>query len=137
MKNNPFKSQTVLKVFQKHAVSVAYLFGSTARGEERKDSDVDMAILLPANLSKKTRFKIRLLLMTDLSRILRKNIDLIVLNDIYSLFFKYAIIEESALLYEKNEAERIDFENRVLSSYFDFQPFLTLYNKQYVKNNLQ
>lgn len=74
--------------------------------------------------------------MADLSRILHKNMDLVILNDISSLFFKYAIIEESILLYEKNEEERIDFENRILSSYFDFRPFLTLYNKQYVKNNL-
>lgn len=136
MKNNPFKSQTALEIFQRYAVSAAYLFGSAARGDERKDSDIDIAILLPTNLSKEKRFKTRLLMMADLSRMLHKNIDLIILNDMSSLFFKYAIIKEGILLYEKNEDDRIDFENRILDSYFDFQPFLTLYNKQYVKNNI-
>ncbi|MBI4994532.1 nucleotidyltransferase domain-containing protein [Candidatus Peregrinibacteria bacterium] len=136
MRIETLKAEQLLKVFRKYAISAAYLFGSAANGNERKDSDIDVAILLPADLSKKMRFEIRLALMHDLARVLDKNVDVVILNDIISLFFKYVIIKEGVLLYEKNESERIDFENRILSSYFDFQPFLNLYNRQYVKNNL-
>ncbi len=124
-------------LFRKNGVVLAYLFGSQARGTAVESSDADIAVLLPAKLSKEVRFETRLILMEECAKILKKNIDLVVFNDVSSLFFRYAVIQEGILIYECAEDEYVDFESELLGNYFDFQPFLNAYNKQYVKNYLQ
>ena len=124
-------------LFLENGVVLAYLFGSQARGEAGETSDFDIAILLPKTFSKQKRFKIRLDLMRECSRILRRDADIVALNDIASLFFKYVIFKEGQMIYQSKEDVAADFENRVFSEYFDFEPFLNLYNRQYVKHNLQ
>ena len=124
------------KILRQSNVDVAYLFGSHATGTQTRDSDIDIAVLLPEKTTPKKRFETRLHLMELLEKQLGKAIDLIIINDIKSLFFKYVIVKEGKVIYLKSEERRIDFECRTLSLYFDFQPFLELYNKNYVKNNL-
>lgn len=124
-------------LFLENGVILAYLFGSQARGEASKTSDFDIAILLPKIFSKQKRFQIRLDLMRECSRILRHDADIVALNDISSLFFKYVIFKEGQMIYQSKEDIAADFENRVFGEYFDFEPFLNLYNRQYVKHNLQ
>lgn len=137
MKSFLKKNQKELKnLFQKNKVTTAYLFGSTARGDDHSSSDVDIAVLFPENFSQKERFEKRLKLMGSLGRILHKPIDLIVLNDV-SLFFRYAILEEGNFFYQKEELDRIEFESRTFAQYFDFAPFLEEYNHQYVKTHVQ
>ncbi len=55
---------------QEH-VRLAYLFGSVARGEAGKLSDVDMAVLLDDSLNKKERFDLQLKLISDITAILK------------------------------------------------------------------
>lgn len=129
--------QKIQTLFREHSVVSAYLFGSQARGEAGETSDFDIAVLLPKIFSKQKRFKIRLDLMRECSRILRCDADIVALNDISSLFFKYVIFKEGQMIYQSKEDIAADFENRVFSEYFDFEPFLNLYNRQYVKHNLQ
>lgn len=124
------------KVLLKFPVVLGYLFGSRSGGRVDKKSDYDIAVLLPDNLSKEKRFAMRLEIIGALSRRLKKNVDLVVLNDLASLFFQYVIIREGMLLCQKSERERIEYENGVLSRYFDFQSFLEQYNRHYVKVNL-
>ncbi len=130
------QQQKLAAVFNRYPIDAAYLFGSIVTGSQTKDSDIDIAVLLEKNISPRKRFEIRLKLMGELERILKKNIDLVILNDIRSIFFKYVIIREGRIIYAKSEEKRIDFELQTLNEYFDFQPFLELYNKQYVKSNL-
>lgn len=130
-----FMKKKLQKIFEGQPVELGYIFGSFATGHQNNESDVDIAILLKPNLSKKKRFEIRLKLMTDLSRIFHREIDLVIFNDLKSIFFKYVIVTEGKLLYEKNEDEHVEFESRILGEYFDFAPFLEIYNKNYVKNN--
>ena len=129
--------QKLRVIFRKNGVVLAYLFGSQARGSAGKSSDVDIAILLPLHLSKRTRFERRLLLARHCANVLKHEVDLVVFNDVSSIFFRYAILQEGTVIYYRREDERIDFESRLLGSYFDFQPFLLAYNKQYVKTHLQ
>lgn len=117
--------------------SFAYLFGSYATRTATEKSDVDIAVLFGRPTPKAERFEYRLQLMETLSRLLKKNVEVVVLDDVSSLFFKYAIIKEGILLYEKSEAARIEFEGKVLGEFFDFQPFLDTYNRHYVKTRLQ
>jgi len=123
-------------LFRKYGVVLAYLFGSQARETAGPISDTDIAVLLPKKCSEKRRFEIRLALMRECAKILKSDTDLVVFNDVSSLFFQYVILNEGKLIYQSSEEEAIDFESRTLGRYFDFEPFLAAYNKQYVKNNL-
>ena len=123
-------------LFRKYGVILAYLFGSQARETAGPISDTDIAVLLPKKHSEKRRFEIRLALMRECAKILKSDTDLVVFNDVSSLFCQYVILNEGKLIYQSSEEEAIDFESRTLGRYFDFEPFLTAYNKQYVKNNL-
>ena len=123
-------------LFRKYGVILAYLFGSQARETAGPISDTDIAVLLPKKHSEKRRFEIRLALMRECAKILKSDTDLVVFNDVSSLFFQYVILNEGKLIYQSSEEEAIDFESRTLGRYFDFEPFLAAYNKQYVKNNL-
>lgn len=128
--------QKLNQVFRGEPVNLAYLFGSKVIGQEINNSDVDIAVLLTEGLTKEKRFEVRLNLMGKLSKIFKKNVDLVILNDTASLFFKYIIVREGKSIYERSEAEKINFENYITSLYFDFQPFLETYNRHYVKNSL-
>ena len=123
-------------LFRKYGVILAYLFGSQARETAGPISDTDIAVLLPKKHSEKRRFEIRLALMRECAKILKSDTDLVIFNDVSSLFFQYVILNEGKLIYQSSEEEAIDFESRTLGRYFDFEPFLAAYNKQYVKNNL-
>lgn len=122
--------------FKKYGVVLAYLFGSYATGLAGAKSDIDIAVLLPKDMIKIKRFEVRLKLMEECARIFKKEIDLLVLNDISSLFFKYAIFNEGKIIYQCDDSNRADFESGIIGEYFDFQPFLNLYNNHYVKINL-
>ena len=73
---------------------VIILFGSYARGEQRPDSDVDLAIKSPKEISKKEIFK----LTQELEQLLKKDIDLIDLNAI-SDSFRYEILMNGQVIY--------------------------------------
>lgn len=124
------------RLLKKYGVRLAYLFGSSVHGKTGRESDVDIAVLLPERFSKKKRFEIKLALMKDLARYFEKKVDVVILNDLSSLLFRYAILREGKLLYRASELEMIDFESRIMSEYFDFQPFLNLYHQHYVKIGL-
>lgn len=136
METANFKARKLGKIFKKYPVKLAYVFGSVALGNDNPKSDIDIAILLNDKLSKEKRFNIRLKLAGEMSKTFQKEADVVVLNDIASLFFKYVIVKEGKLVYQLDEKENLEFENKILSRYFDFAPFLSLYNKKYVKNSV-
>ena len=137
MTENIMKNKDLMAVFKRNKVSFAYLFGSQADGSFSKDSDVDIAVMLPFEMKKEERFDLRLNLMGEISKILKKKVDVAVLNDIRSLYFKYIIIKEGRIIYKKTDLSPADFESKTLGIYFDFRPFLENYNKAYVKRSLQ
>ncbi len=125
-------------IFKKNGVLFAYLFGSQIGGEyANKSSDVDIAVMLPVKMSKEERFGLRLRLAGEISKVLKKEADIIILNDTKSLFFKYVIVKEGEIIYEKSAVEPAEFESLILGLYFDFRPFLEEYDKLYVQRNLQ
>lgn len=135
--NIDIQQKLLSKIFKKYGVFLAYIFGSAVSGEMARESDIDIAVLFSENFSKEKRFSSRLNLINELSKIFKRNAEVVVFNDISSLFFKYVIISEGNLVFEKREGEAAELESKIMGLYFDFQPFLELYSKQYVKNNLQ
>ncbi|MBI5411637.1 nucleotidyltransferase domain-containing protein [Candidatus Peregrinibacteria bacterium] len=124
-------------IFRRSSVLFAYQFGSTVNGHARHDSDVDIAVFLDPKLSPTERFDKRLVLMSDLEGILKKRVDLVVFNDLQSLFFTYVIVSEGCLIYTNREEAHLDFVSRAMGLYFDYQPFMELYNKHYVQKCAQ
>ena len=137
MTENIMNNKDLVAIFEKNKVSFAYLFGSQANGSSGKDSDVDIAVMLPFEMKKEERFDLRLKFMGEISKILKKKVDVVVLNDVSSLYFKYIIIKEGKIIYKEIDLSPAEFESKTLGIYFDFRSFLENYNKAYVKRSLQ
>lgn len=134
-----FLSKQKLKtdeIFKKYDVAFAYVFGSFATGNFIKSSDIDIAVFLKSPETARERFEIRLKLMAELGKILNREIDLVIINDISSIFFKYVIFKEGHIIFDKDRDFRIDTECRTYSEYFDFQPFLEQYNKNFLNKKI-
>jgi len=100
-------------------VKLAYLYGSAAKGNRGKLSDVDLAVFLDESLNKKERFSRQLDLISDLTGILKTdNVDLVIMNDA-PLSLKYEIIKANNPLLVRNNSEKIGLEHAILSEYLD------------------
>lgn len=106
-------------------VSLAYLFGSEARGEAREESDVDIAVLLTKGRPKKL-MDLPVGLADDLEKIVGRPVDLVVLQEA-SPDLVHRILLDGQILYEGDAAERIRFEVRARNEYFDVLPFIERY----------
>ena len=111
--------QELIEFFStKDNVTLAYLFGSTVRGDANQLSDVDIAIKFDESLSKKDVFDAELNLISELTGILKTDkVDLIVMNDA-PLLLNYNIIKNGKIL-KSDESKRVQFEKKILSTYPD------------------
>lgn len=102
-------------------VKLAYLFGSAARGDAGKLSDIDIGVYLDDSLSEEQRFKLQLELVSKLASALKTDkVDLIVMNDA-PLLLNYNIIRSGNPLKSEKQA-KVKFEVVVLSKYLDRKP---------------
>lgn len=118
-----------------HQVEAAYLFGSYAAGTADKESDVDIAVLLAAELDAEARFARRLDLIAALERSLNRRADVLILNEIPSIALKFDIVAHGMLLFAQDDFRRAEYESRIMSEYFDFKPTIDQYNEAYVAAN--
>ena len=80
------------------SVTVAYLFGSTVRGEANGLSDIDIAVLFDETLTKKETFDLQLEVIGELGILLKTNdIDLVLLNE-SPLLLSYNVIRDGIIL---------------------------------------
>ncbi|WAM37231.1 type VII toxin-antitoxin system MntA family adenylyltransferase antitoxin [Caldicellulosiruptor acetigenus] len=105
-------------------VIFAYLFGSYAKGKERENSDVDIAVYVNeeiANDSKKVLdFQIKH--MSNISDILKKEVDLVILNHASPLL-RHEVISEGILLVEKDHNKLVNFKKM---SFYYYQDWLNI-----------
>lgn len=106
-------------------VSLAYLFGSGARGEAREGSDVDVAVLLTRGRPKKL-MDLPVDLALDLKMIAGRAVDLVVLQE-SSPDLIHRILRDGQILYERDAAERLRFEVQARNEYFDVLLFIERY----------
>jgi predicted nucleotidyltransferase len=93
-----------------------YLFGSYARGDQHKGSDVDVAVLLPVDVALAAG-DLRLSdAALNLSKLTKKDVDLVNLRHV-STVFQNQIIQTGKLLYTGDESARQEFEMLSLSFY--------------------
>jgi hypothetical protein len=122
--------EKIAKILKKEGnILFAYLFGSYARKEARKESDVDIAVFLkdPSIVENDPKFEIKLALKIE--RIIKRQVDIRVIND-KSLTFTNQVLKHGKLLFSTDEKERINFETKMFGLYSDFRYFINEYNKK-------
>ncbi|MBC7227536.1 MAG: nucleotidyltransferase domain-containing protein [Thermoflexales bacterium] len=102
-------------------VVAAYVFGSVAQGRARAGSDVDIAVLLAADLDGEARFERRLRLGWEVESIIGRPTDLVVLNDAPPLL-QHQVLKHGRLIFERDRAARVEFEVRAGKIYADLKP---------------
>jgi hypothetical protein len=119
MPENSAQIDTIAAFLRRQAtVRFAYLFGSRARGDAGRLSDIDIAVFLDPGLD---LFTCRLQLMEQLAVTLHSDrFDLVVLNDAPTTL-RYEVIRDGRVLKE-DKPLRVDFETGVLRSYLDTAP---------------
>ena len=116
-------------IFQKYPVIEAvYLFGSSATGKVRVDSDMDLAIVAQDETIKDKK----LLILSDLAREGFCNVDLVFM-DTDDIVLQYEAVRQNALIYQKPEFDRGSMYSRIVRRYLDFYPYLTIQREAYKK----
>ncbi len=82
----------VLPVFRRYGVLKAGLFGSFARGEQKKNSDIDILIDFKGSLLTLVRLE------RELEKILGNKVDLLTYNGINPLLKRYILKDEVRIL---------------------------------------
>lgn len=103
-------------------INTGYIFGSRAKGEENKSSDIDIGILIDEEkMPKDASYGYKAKIITELMGILKtEKVDLVILNE-SPLFLCFRVVHDGLILCSKDEKKRIDFEVKVMSRYFDQQ----------------
>lgn len=108
-------------------IVLAYLFGSHARDAADDESDIDIAILAEASLSKEERHRLRLKLMRDFADALGlpvEKMDVVVLQDV-AILLQYNVIRQGRPFAVQDRSTKIEYELGVERRYDDEAPFLT------------
>ncbi len=102
----------------------AYLFGSTARGEARGHSDVDVAVYVDERRLPPTAFGYDAELATECSRALGGTCaDLVLLNHAGPMLY-HRVLRDGIRLLSRNLVQTTVREGRALSRYCDWVPQL-------------
>lgn len=102
-------------------VRLGYVHGSYAAGVADEKSDIDVAVLADAELTRDQRFDLRMRLFRVLADALRIDIDtvdVVILQDV-PVLLKYNVIRNGVCVYEASRRERALFELRVEQEYDD------------------
>lgn len=129
--NNIFQ-RNLSSLLENYSIQLVYVFGSYAKGNNNRNSDLDIAILM-----EEMDFNDKLSLIGDLTDIFKRNdIDLVILNSANSVL-KHQIIKYGKLIYMKSEDIKVKFEVKVLKEYMDMEPFRRTqmkYINQWIEN---
>lgn len=105
----------IVEVLKKYPVKLAYLYGSYAKGFERPDSDIDIAVV-PRENSEINPFRIA----ADVdSAVSGKEVDVRVISPGGSPLFEFNTIRYAQPIYVLDESDRIAFEVATARRYYD------------------
>lgn len=119
--------EKIAKYFsRKPQVIAVYLYGSFAKGEAKKDSDIDLGVVL-GKKGRPRAFRIpQVIFSQELSKLLREKVEVQDLSA-SSLEFSHRVLSEGKLIFCRDHAKRIDFETMVVRKYFDLKPYFEEY----------
>jgi predicted nucleotidyltransferase len=109
-------AELVGRIQKKHNVLAIYLFGSVARGQHTRRSDIDICIIPETEDS-------GLELVTDIGATLQSNVDVV---NFYRLpiQIRYRVFKEGKSLYEKDKKKVSLILFRTMRDYLDMKPGL-------------
>lgn len=119
--------EKITKYFsRKPQVVAVYLYGSFARGEAKKDSDIDLGVVLVEKEDYRPFEIPQVVFSQDLSELLNKEVEVQDLSAC-SLEFSHRVLSEGKLIFCLDHAKRIDFETMIIRKYFDLKPYFEEY----------
>ncbi|MCX7681170.1 MAG: nucleotidyltransferase domain-containing protein [Anaerolineae bacterium] len=121
------KREELARIFVRHGVVLAYLFGSQAEGKAGPLSDVDIAVLLGPQVPEERWTQVQIDLVNDLISLFhRADVDVAILNRATPLF-AYQVVRFGQVLYE-DAATRpaVDFAAYAVRRYADTAPLRRL-----------
>jgi len=111
-------------LYQKEEIIFAYIYGSVARDQANRLSDIDLAVYIDEDKKPEAGpFGYRSDLITELQPLAGNDIDLIILNDASNLL-AYNVFKEGKLLFNKDPDLRTRVQARTVDKYLDFLPML-------------
>ncbi|MCK4732433.1 MAG: nucleotidyltransferase domain-containing protein [Methanophagales archaeon] len=110
---------------ERREILFAYLHGSFFEGSFR---DVDVAVYMGEEKSKREVLKCELELERELEEVVGFPTDVRILNHA-PLCFKFKVIERGVLLFSKDERYRCDFESLTMVEYHDFNFHREIYRR--------
>ena len=118
------KVRSLIEVFHGQSfVAFAYLFGSKAKGYANKLSDWDIAVYFSDPADKIGHWP-AFELEAKLARAVGGMVQVTVLNALLSPLFGFEIMKDGVVLLDRDPNLRMEFENRTLRYYHDWQYFL-------------
>jgi predicted nucleotidyltransferase len=109
------------------AVRLAVLFGSTARGEARPRSDVDLGVLLDPDTPASRRE-----VESELWRAAEREVDMIFLADAPPLL-RFEISRDGVLLFEKEDGLWTSVKVRAMVDWWDWAPYARMFTAAAVR----
>ncbi|MPM85197.1 hypothetical protein SDC9_132275 [bioreactor metagenome] len=118
-------SEHMHNLISHYGIKLIYIFGSYAKGENREDSDLDIAMYFHNEIDGFRKLDIldKLVEIFD-----REDIDLVILNNADEVL-KFQVIKYGNLMYMENLATKVIFEARVMSEYMDMEHFRKVRNE--------
>ena len=95
-------------------IAAAYVFGSSVAGKERRESDIDIAIMVRGSMGGFERVQLE----TELSNLLGKDVDLVVFS-LASPLLQHQILKYGRIVYEADPGERVRQEVTARREYLD------------------
>ncbi len=118
------EKKAIVEILSKRPdILFAYLFGSKVKGYANERSDWDITVYFNTSIKQNDRWP-EFELEAEISRIVGGTVQVTVLNGPLSPVFGFEIIKDGVLLLDRVPNLRIDFENRTLRQYHDWQYFL-------------
>lgn len=111
------------------SVKAAWVFGSFARGEQRPDSDVDVAVLLDQKDRPRTFDDLPLALQAELASAIGREVEVVVM-DWAPVDLVHRVMREGVLILDRDRSARIRFEVDARNRYWDLLPVLREYRRQ-------
>jgi hypothetical protein len=121
------------QIFSQHHVTLAYLFGSQARGKAGPLSDVDIAVLLNPEVDREEWSQIQIDLMGKLMSLFQRNdVDVVILNQAKPVL-AHQVALYGRVLYQAQPGARADFEVAALRRYVDTEPLRRIQDHCFLK----
>jgi uncharacterized protein len=110
----------VAEVVTRHPVAFSYLFGSVARGDDRPDSDIDVAVHFAQGMDAATRFQRCLRLGGELEVALKRAVDVVDLEEA-PLRLAGRILTERVVVTGRERVDRVRWETAIYRPYVDVE----------------